>query len=73
LPDYEYFSADDTIRECRKVREALDLAIEYHTKTSEANAALHCSPNVLYSPLVGKLLTARFTLDRLIGDGDPDA
>jgi hypothetical protein len=65
---HEYFSADDTIRELCKIREAVDLAIEYHSKTSEANAALHWSPNVLYSPLVSKLRSAGLTLDRLIGD-----
>lgn len=65
---HEYFSAEDTIRELTKVREAVNLAIEYHTKTNEANAALHCSPNVLHSPLTSKLQAAGLTLDRLIGD-----
>jgi hypothetical protein len=69
---HEYFSAEDTIRELRKVSEAVATAIQYHVRKNEANAALHCSPTVLHSPLTVKLQAASLILDRLIGD-DEDA
>lgn len=35
---------------------------------NKRDTGLHCSPTVMYTPLVSKLQNARYTLDRLIGD-----
>lgn len=57
---------EDYIRELEKILEAVNLAVEYHTKTNEANAALHSSDRVLYSPLTVKLISAKSSLEDLL-------
>jgi hypothetical protein len=56
---------DDIQRELDKIKEAVDLAVTYHEKDNEKNAALHCSPKVLYSPLTARLQIAQQTLRNL--------
>jgi hypothetical protein len=53
-------------RELEKVLEAVGLAVEYHEKTNEANAKLHLSSKVLYSPLTVKLQAAQKILIGLV-------
>ncbi len=57
---------EDFKRELQKVLEAIEAATEYHEKSNEANAALHLSERVLYSPLTAKLQTADNTLRNLL-------
>ena len=59
---------DDTKRELEKVKEAVDLAVTYHTKVNEANSALHSSDKVLYSPMTNKLILAQQSLGRILQD-----
>lgn len=62
----------DLIRDLEKIEEAVTTALEHHKLQNEANAKLHCSDTVLYSPLTVKLATAkqvaRAQLDRLRSD-----
>jgi hypothetical protein len=53
------------IRELLKIKEAVDLAVTYHTKINEANSALHSSDRVLYSPMTSKLILAQAALNKL--------
>jgi len=55
----------DLQRRLDKIAEALELAYTYHSHTNEANAALHASTKVLYSPLTTKLDIALVELDVL--------
>lgn len=48
----------DLRRELRKAREALAAAETHLARHAEANAALHCAENVMYSPLHAKVQTA---------------
>lgn len=57
---------EDLKRELQKILEAVELAVQHHEKSNEANAALHASPKVLYSPLTTKLQSADNTLRNLI-------
>lgn len=59
---------EDTTREIKKIKEAVDLAVTYHTKINEANSALHCSDKVLYSPMTNKLILAQQSLERILQD-----
>lgn len=58
--------SDDIKRELEKIKEAVDLAVTYHTKVNEANSALHSSDKVLYSPMTNKLILAQQSLERII-------
>ncbi|MFC4334065.1 hypothetical protein [Salininema proteolyticum] len=49
----------DVLRELAKVEAALAAAEEHLTKQNEANAALHLSERVLYSPLTVAVVNAR--------------
>lgn len=53
-------------RELRKIKQAVDLAVTYHIKDNEKNAALHATDDVLYSPLTTRLNNAQASLGRLI-------
>lgn len=59
---------EDLTRELQKAKEAIDLAVTYHTKINEANSALHSSDKVLYSPMTNKLIMAQQSLDRILQD-----
>ena len=52
-------STTDALRELAKVEDALASAEEHLTKQNEANAALHMSGRVLYSPLTVAVVNAR--------------
>lgn len=58
----------DQRRELEKIKEAVDLAVTYHTKVNEANSALHSSDRVLYSPMTNKLILAQQALERMLSD-----
>jgi hypothetical protein len=58
----------NTQRELAKVQEAVSLAADYLSKVNEANSKLHCSAEVLYSPLTQKLRIAKETLNRILED-----
>jgi len=49
-------------RELDKVEEALKWATEHFSRQSEANAALHCTERVLYTPLATRLFAAQRSL-----------
>lgn len=53
----------DALRELEKIEDALSWAEKHFEKTSEANAALHCSPKVMYSPLAGKVSAALSSIE----------
>lgn len=55
-------------RELQKVQEAVTLAADYLSKVNEANSKLHCSAEVLYSPLTQKLRLAKETLNRMLNN-----
>lgn len=57
---------EDLKRELEKIKEAVDLAVTYHTKVNEANSALHSSDRVLYSPMTNKLILAQQALERIL-------
>lgn len=59
---------EDNKRELEKIKEAVDLAVTYHTKINEANSALHSSDKVLYSPMTNKLIMAQQSLERLTSE-----
>lgn len=46
---------DNALRELEKIEDALAQAFDYHALTNEANAKLHGSDKVMYSPLTNKL------------------
>ena len=58
----------DLKREIEKIKEAVDLAVTYHTKVNEANSALHSSDKVLYSPMTNKLIMAQKSIERTLQD-----
>lgn len=49
----------DALRELAKIEAALAAAETHLTKQNEANAALHMSERVLYSPLTVAVINAR--------------
>jgi nucleoside diphosphate kinase len=49
----------DALRELAKVEATLEAAEAHLTKQNEANAALHMSERVLYSPLTVAVINAR--------------
>lgn len=55
----------DVLRELAKVEAALAAAEEHLTKQNEANAALHMSERVLYSPLTVAVVNARESAKRI--------
>ena len=59
---------EDLKREIEKIKEAVDLAVTYHTKVNEANSALHSSDKVLYSPMTNKLIMAKQSIERILQD-----
>lgn len=46
---------DNALRELTKIEDALQPALNYHELINEANAQLHGSDKVMYSPLTNKL------------------
>ena len=58
---------EDLRRELEKIEEALELAVRYHSKTNEANAALHKSGRVLYSPMTISLMIGLDSVRKLLG------
>jgi septation ring formation regulator EzrA len=56
---------DDLERDLDKIDETLNWCEERLAKEAEANAALHTSVRVLYSPLHAKVLAARHTLQEM--------
>ena len=61
---------EDDKRELSKVEEALGLAVHYHTLTNEANATLHKSERVLYSPLTVALEDAKTIVRRFLREDE---
>lgn len=60
-------------RHVEKIEFALQNALTYFQKTSEANAALHGATKVLYSPIVTQINEALTSLKLLSEEGqDPD-
>lgn len=57
--------AADALRELAKVETALAAAEEHLTKQNEANAALHMSGRVLYSPLAVAVVNARESANKI--------
>jgi hypothetical protein len=57
--------AADVLRELTKVETALAAAGEHLTKQNEANAALHMSGRVLYSPLTVAVVNARESVKKI--------
>jgi hypothetical protein len=57
--------AADVLRELTKVETALAAAEEHLTKQNEANAALHMSGRVLYSPLTVAVVNARESANKI--------
>lgn len=55
----------DILRELSKIEAALAAAEEHLTKQNEANAALHMSERVLYSPLTVAVVNARESAKRV--------
>ena len=55
----------DALRELSKIEAALAAAEEHLTKQNEANAALHMSDRVLYSPLTVAVVNARESAKRV--------
>lgn len=56
---------DDFYRHIQKINKALVQAQTYFEKTSEANAAVHGSDKVLYSPIVTTLNEAKTSLEAI--------
>ncbi len=55
----------DVLRELTKVETALEAAEKHLTTQNEANAALHMSDRVLYSPLTVAVVNARESAKRV--------
>jgi hypothetical protein len=51
------------LRELEKISHTLSYVLEYLEKTSEANAALHLSAKVMYSPLASSVSSAIQSLE----------
>jgi len=58
-PGGNHMSNADALRELAKIEAALEAAETHLTKQNEANAALHMSERVLYSPLTVAVINAR--------------
>lgn len=56
---------DDMVRELDKIHTALEHAGNHLSKQNEANASLHLSNKVLYSPLTVAVLNAAESATRL--------
>ena len=56
---------DDLNRELDKIDNALAHAETYLAKNNEANASLHLSDRVLYSPLTTAVINARTSVTRI--------
>lgn len=61
----------DMRRELAKAREALHAAMKYLDYFHRSNAALHCSENVMHSPLYAKLESAHFGIDHALRRTEP--
>lgn len=57
---------EDLTRELEKIEAVLFKVEEYLTKTSEANAALHMSEKVLYTPLSSAVSVSLDSIHKLI-------
>ena len=57
---------DDMLRELAKARDALAAAQMHLARHAEANAALHCSERVMYSPLHARVTSAITGIDQAI-------
>ncbi|MFI6296798.1 hypothetical protein ACIBEJ_34775 [Nonomuraea sp. NPDC050790] len=62
-PDKTSPEVTDLLRELAKAREALAAAETHLARHAEANAALHASTNVMYSPLHAKVAAAIHGID----------
>jgi len=58
--------SSDVIRELQKVSDVLDSVVDYLETQNEANAKLHMSDKVMYSPLTSAAGIANRTLSDLI-------
>lgn len=58
--------SSDVIRELQKVSDVLDSVVDYLETQNEANAKLHMSDKVMYSPLTSAAGIANCTLSDLI-------
>lgn len=56
----------DLIRELQKIFEVLDSVVDYLETQNEANAKLHMSDKVMYSPLTSAAGIANHSLSNLI-------
>ncbi len=54
---------DNINRELDKVEQALTFALEHLQRQSEANAALHMTTRVMYSPLASSVFSAIQSLE----------
>jgi len=54
------------VRELEKILDVVEQALVYHSKTSEANAALHRSSKVMYTPLASALSISANSLNQMI-------
>lgn len=61
----------DLRRELAKAREALADAERHLARHAEANAALHCSERVMYSPLHAKVAAALHGIDHALARTEP--
>lgn len=59
---------EDLRRELSKIAQALDLTERHLTLTNEANAALHASDKVFYSPLTTLVHEAHESAKRLLAE-----
>lgn len=57
---------EDAVRELYKILDTLQGVEKYLSKQNESNAALHCSTEVLYSPLTMKVKTSKITVEGMI-------
>lgn len=58
--------SQDLIRELQKIEAVLFKVEEYHSKTNEANSALHMSDKVLYSPLTSAVGVSLDNIHKII-------
>ena len=61
----------DLRRELEKAHEALEAASLHLARHAEMNAALHCSPNVMYSPLHAKVIAAMHGITHALQRTEP--
>ncbi|MFF4403566.1 hypothetical protein [Streptomyces sp. NPDC001404] len=62
----------DLRRELEKARNTLDSAATHLARHAEMNAALHCSPTVMYSPLHAKVTATIAGIDHALARTEPD-